>query len=158
VDVAGGVGGLLRSDSGGRNPLFDEYYMDGVTKLQFEASPDQNPNDFDERKSSRAAQRALTVKLGQTVTDTLNHSDLREAYRRALKGFQDVRDSVRFSVQKNDEGYSVSRTPKGAKLLEFDVEPSDKTGLAPHVNVMDTGRVRYDTSISAVMFEFRQDW
>jgi hypothetical protein len=157
TDVASGVGTVLDGMSS-RSGIFDNYYIDGVRRLQIEANPTRNANDIDERVLSRAGQRVFTVQMTDTINSTLNNSELRESYRRVVKSLQRARDTVKFSVRSDHDGYHFTQKQKGSKLVEFHLEPNDQTVVAPHVTLVDIGRLRYDPSRKAVLFEVRQDW
>ncbi len=157
TDVATGVGTVLEGMTT-RSGIFDNFYIDGVRRLQIEANPTRNPNDFDERVLSRAGQRVFTVQATDMINSTLNNSELRETYRQVVKTLQKARDTVKFSVRSDQDGYHFTQKPKGAKLVEFHLEPNDQTVVAPHLTLIDTGRLRYDPSRKAVLFEIRRDW
>ncbi len=157
TDVATGVGTVLEGMST-RSGIFDNFYIDGVRRLQLEANPTRNANDVDERVLSRAGQRVFTVQATDMINSTLNNSELRETYRQVVKSLQRARDTVKFSVRSDHEGYHFTQKQKGAKLVEFHLEPNDQTLVAPHLTVIDAGRVRYDPSRKAVLFEIRRDW
>jgi hypothetical protein len=157
TDVSTGVGTVLEERSG-RSGIFDNYYIDGVRRLQIEANPTRNINDVDDDVLSRAAQRVLTVQTTDAINSTLNNSELRDTYRQLVRSLQKARDTVKFSVRSDHAGYHFTQKQQGKKLLEFHLEPNDRTGVAPHVTIADTGRLRYDPSRSAVLFEVRRDW
>jgi hypothetical protein len=157
-DVATGVGSVL-GNGGKKSGLFDAYYVDGLQRMQVESMIGGNPNDIDQDKQANAGQRALTMKIGQTINSVLTQSDLRDSYRSALRSFQQARESVKVSVQHDQQGYAIGRKQKGPKVLELDVEPSTQTGLAPQLKFYDeAARMRYDQNRKAIMFEFRCDW
>jgi hypothetical protein len=157
TDVSTGVGTVLDS-KGGRSGLFDNYYIDGVRRLQIDANPTRNVNDVDDTVLSRAAQRVLTVQTTDAINSTLNNSELRETYRQVVRTLQKARDTVKFSIRSDHSGYHLTQKQKGAKLIEFHLEPNDRTVVAPHITIAETGRLRYDPSRSAVLFEVRRDW
>jgi len=156
-DFSTGVGTVLDTRMR-RSGIFDNFYIDGVRRLQLESNPTRNPNDIDEQVLSRAAQRVLTVQSTDAITATLNNSELRDTYRRIAKGIQRARDVVKVSIRSDHNGLQFTQKQKGAKLIEFHLEPNDRTFLAPHLTIVDAGRIRYDPSRSAVMFEVRRDW
>jgi hypothetical protein len=100
----------------------------------------------------------FTVQTTDAINATLNDSELRETYRQVVKTLQRARDAVKFSIRSDESGYHVTRRQKGAKLVEFHLEPNDQTLVAPHLTIVDTGRLRYDPSRSAVLFEVRGEW
>lgn len=157
TDVASGVGTVLEAHNG-RSGIFDNFYVDGVRRLQLESNPTRNPNDVDDTVLSRAAQRVITVQTTDAINSTLNNSELRETYRQVVKTLQRARDAVKFSIRSDADGYHLTQKQKGAKLVEFHLEPNDQTLVAPHLTIVDTGRLRYDPSRSAVLFEVRGEW
>jgi hypothetical protein len=157
TDVATGVGTVLDGMST-RSGIFDNFYIDGVRRLQLEANPTRNANDVDERVLSRAGQRVFTVQATDMINSTLNNSELRQTYRQVVKSLQRARDTVKFSVRSDHDGYHFTQKQKGSKLVEFHLEPNDQTLVAPHLTIINAGRLRYDPSRKAVLFEVRRDW
>lgn len=143
---------------GDTGAVFDPYYLDNLKRMAYEANPHDNPNEFDPDRAEEVAQKALTVKLADSANRTLAGSDLKDEYRLAIKTVSDLKKLVNYSVQRSDTGYAVSKKKKGKKLLEFQVEPSTRTGLSPQLKVGQMGRFRYDTDAQGLIFELRGKW
>lgn len=143
---------------GDTGQVFDPYYMDSLSRMAAEANPPNQPNDFDPDRAEEVAQKALTVKLADSMNRTLQGSELKDEYKATLKEISRLKRLVNYSVQRDGSSYAVSRKRKGKKLVEFQVEPSSKTGLSPQLKIGAMGRLRYDTDAEGVIFELRSKW
>lgn len=148
---------LLSSGDSTRS-LFDEYYVGNISRIAEQASISDRPEDFDEEQASKAGQRALTMRISDSIHRNLLTSDLRPYYKSTVKEVIRLRKKINYSLQSNGAALSVSNKRKGKKLLEFDLEPNLKSVASPILRILNIGQIKVDPADQSVMYEFRRGW
>lgn len=152
-ELGQGVNSIIR-DSVQTN-LYDPITIANLRRMKEEAGAQVNQDDIDPDLTRRVGEKALAIQSGRTLLNTIRNSDLRETYEAVKQSFESVRNSIRYSVQKEGGSYTVSKKRRGARLLELDVEFSPRRVLEPHLRIGDAVRFRYDYEERAPVLEYQ---
>ncbi|MCO6430437.1 MAG: hypothetical protein J5J00_06200 [Deltaproteobacteria bacterium] len=122
------------------------------------SQPRWNPRDADPDQDERAAHRAFTVQAGRGASILVKGSELYPAFLSVKRGLDDIRDSVRFSVQADEASLVVSKERRGHKILEFNLEFNVSQGLDPRIRIGELVTFRYDLIDRMSILEYELDF
>jgi hypothetical protein len=135
--------------------IIDPISLDTLKRLKDEAQPPYNPLDYDPERTRKIAEKALSIQTSQTLVRTLKGSELQPLLRYAKRSMDLARDYFRYSLQDDGDGLTVSKKPKGKKLIELNMEFNASTGMDPQLRLGQSWRLRYDFVESTPLLEFR---
>ena len=134
--------------------LSDPISIENLRRIKEDAQPPWNPEDIDPLRTRRAVEKAFALQTTSQVIRLLEKSDLRDTYHAIKRSYDKFRDAFRYSLQTDGDSVSVSKSEKGEKLLELNIEFSAKRGIDPRINLGESVRVRYDYTYDATLLEF----
>ncbi len=139
--------------------LYDPLTIRTLKRLKDQSFPywsgDSEP---DPERTRRIVEKAFTLETVRKISKTLQDSELKEFYHAVKQGLSDLKDTFRFSLQRNGSQLFVSRKKHGQKLLELNVQFSASKGIDPQLTFGEHLRFRYDYVKSRPMLEVGFDF
>jgi len=137
---------------------YDPITISQMARLKQQAVPYWHPenynDDYDVDITKRVTEKALVIQSAHHISGLLSHSELQQTFHAMQRWFKSVKDQFNYSVQTNGEGYNISRSVHGEKLLELDIEFNLKQGVDPQIRVGKYMRFRYDYTYNVTFLEY----
>ena len=134
--------------------IYDPITLATLRRLRDEAQPINNSDDIDPGRTRNVAEKAFAIQAGRSFTDLMNGSELRDSFRSFQRSLSDIQDIFRYSLLRDDQGVSLSRSKNGQKLIELNLEISAKQGFDPQIRMGENLRVRYDYTSQVPLLEY----
>ncbi len=141
-----------------RSDLYDSITVMNFRRLKEQADPYWDGDEADPIRSRRAAEKGLAMQTATSLSNVLKKSELRDTYFQLREAFRDLQNTFRYSVQSDGESLTVSRSSKGKKWLELQMEFNAKRGVDPQIRLGDHLRLRYDFIESRPLLEVGADF
>lgn len=141
-------------DHSSTNSNYDSHTLWVLESLTDITQPFWDPYDVDYSRNHRAVAKALTVQGGTAASNLIKGSELKPTFMEIKRGFDEIKNFFKYSVQNSGNGLVVSKNSQGRKLLELNMEFNLSQGLDPQLHIGDNVRFRYDIVNSRPLLEY----
>lgn len=134
---------------------YDARTMQILRNLHADSRPFwEGDHDNEVHRERRATERAFAIQSGRQLSTILNTSELKPIYNDVRSTLSRLQDVVRYSVQSDGSGISVSKKKKGRPLLELNLNFNLKQGLDPQIKMGENLYFRYDWLEGTPLLEY----
>ncbi|MCB0353850.1 MAG: hypothetical protein KDD64_10010 [Bdellovibrionales bacterium] len=145
-------------NSSSSETLYDELTLQQLRLLKERALPIWKSDDADPVRMQRVTEKALSMRLLESVSNQLMESDLRDSFEALRSYFRSLNDFLRYSVQSDGDSLSVTSKNRGKKWIEFRPEINLRQGIDPQIRIGERLRFRYDYLDKRPYLEFSLDF